>query len=39
VVTSLIMYHPHVASDGDVHVPQLDAESLNLALSGQQMGA
>jgi hypothetical protein len=35
----LTIYHPHVASDGGVHVPQVDAESINLALSGWQMGA
>jgi hypothetical protein len=38
-VTGLTIYHPHVASDGGVGVPQLDAESLNLTLSGQQTGA
>jgi hypothetical protein len=35
----MTIYHPHVASDGGIGVPQLDAESLNLALSGQQTGA
>jgi hypothetical protein len=29
------LYHPHVASDGGICVPQLDEESLNLTLSGQ----
>jgi hypothetical protein len=33
-VTGLTIYHPHVASDGGVGVPQLDAESLNLVLRG-----
>jgi hypothetical protein len=35
-VTGLTLYHPHVASDGGVCVPQLDVESLDLMLSGQQ---
>jgi hypothetical protein len=30
----LTLYHPHVASDGGVCILQLDAESLDLALSG-----
>jgi hypothetical protein len=38
-VTGLTLYHPHVASDGGVHVSQLDVESLNLVLSGQQTSA
>jgi hypothetical protein len=33
-VTGLTLYHPHVASDGGVCVLQLDAESLDLVLSG-----
>jgi hypothetical protein len=34
-VASLTLYHPHVASDGGICVLQLDAESLDLVLSGQ----
>jgi hypothetical protein len=33
------LYHPHVASDGGVCVSQLDVESLDLVLSGQQTSA
>jgi hypothetical protein len=36
-VTGLTIYHPPVASDGGICVSQLDAESLDLVLSGQQM--
>jgi hypothetical protein len=32
---TLTLYHPHLASDGGVCVPQLDVKSLDLALSGQ----
>jgi hypothetical protein len=39
VVAGLTLYHPHVASDGGVCVPQLDVESLDLMLSGQQTSA
>jgi hypothetical protein len=35
----LTLYHPHVASDGGICVSQLDAESLDLVLSGQQTSA
>jgi hypothetical protein len=35
----MTIYHSYVASDGGLGVPQLDAESLNLALSSQQTGA
>jgi hypothetical protein len=38
-VTGLTIYHPPVASDGGIYVPQLSAKSLNLVLSGQQMSA
>jgi hypothetical protein len=38
-VAGLTLYHPHVASDGGICVSQLDVESLNLVLSGQQMSA
>jgi hypothetical protein len=38
VVTGLTIYHPHVASDGGIGIPHLDVESLNVALSSQQMG-
>jgi hypothetical protein len=38
-VAGLTLYHPHVASDGGICVSQLNAESLNLVLSGQQMSA
>jgi hypothetical protein len=38
-VTSLIIYHPPVASDGGIYVSQLGAKSLNLVLSGQQTSA
>jgi hypothetical protein len=38
-VTSLTLFHPHVASDGGVCVSQLDVESLDLVLSGQQTSA
>jgi hypothetical protein len=31
--------HPHVASDGGIGVPQLDAEILDVALSGQKTSA
>jgi hypothetical protein len=34
-VTGLTLHHPHVASDGGVHVSQLSAKSLDLVLSGQ----
>jgi hypothetical protein len=33
-VTSLILYHPLVLSDGGVRVPQLGAERLDLSLCG-----
>ena len=39
MIDGLTMYHPHVASDGGISVPQLDAESLDLLLSGQQTSA
>jgi hypothetical protein len=38
-VAGLTLYHPHVASDGGICVSQLDAESLDLVLSGQQTSA
>jgi hypothetical protein len=38
-VTGLTIYHPPIASDGGVCIPQLSAKSLNLVLSGQQMSA
>jgi hypothetical protein len=38
-VTGLTLYHPHVASDGGVHVSQLSAKSLDLVRSGQQTSA
>jgi hypothetical protein len=34
-VASLTLYHPLVSSGGGVRVPQLGAERLDLALSGQ----
>jgi hypothetical protein len=38
-VAGLTLYHPHVASVGGICVSQLDAKSLNLVLSSQQMSA
>jgi hypothetical protein len=38
-VTGLTIYHPPVASDSDVCVPQLSTKSLNLVLSSQQTSA
>jgi hypothetical protein len=38
-VTGLTLYHPHVSKDGGVCVSQLDAESLDLVLSGPQTSA
>jgi hypothetical protein len=37
--TGLTIYHPPVASDGGVCVPQLSVKSLNLVLSSQQTSA
>jgi hypothetical protein len=34
-VAALTLYHPLVPSDGGIRVPQLGAERLDLALSGQ----
>jgi hypothetical protein len=38
-VTGLTLYHPHVASDGDICISQLSVKSLDLVLSGQQTSA